>query len=205
MQLSLPFLLSLLPLTLSQPLSPRQSCPPLELLFARGTAEIPKLGILGGPFGKALSAAIPGAMTTGIDYPASNFITSPPKGVEWVTSYMTEKGASCPQTKFVIAGYSLGSFVVHQLAEGITPELRQKIVAAGVFGDPTRAPFGEIYGERGYPVQNEGTDVFDVCGTIDTICGTDSNGPTGGHITYGINGAVQDVSAFIAQRLAAYA
>ncbi|TGZ81845.1 hypothetical protein EX30DRAFT_235070 [Ascodesmis nigricans] len=134
--------LALLPLTIGAPieLEKRQAgnCPPLEIIFARGTTEPQGLGTLGAPLQREVNALIPGTTATAVVYPASaNFMASASQGSTWATDYLNKQAAACPQTKFVLGGYSQGAMVVH----GVNPDasVKDRIVAVAVFGDPYRS------------------------------------------------------------------
>jgi len=189
----------LVALSTAAPLVERQSCPPLELLFARGTGEISKLGIMGAPLGSGIAKGVPGTVSTGVDYPATDFTASPAAGAEWVVNYIKTKSAACPSTLYAIGGYSQGAMVVHRVAPLLGAELTKKVVASAVFGDPNRQ-WGAFMGGSTFPVPDQKADVIAFCGTSDAVCGSDKAGPQGGHTSYGSNGSVAKAAEFVIAR-----
>ncbi len=88
----------------------RQGCPPLEVIYARGTTEgQSNFGYVGTPFVSSLQIDIPGVSAYNVVYPASqDFTNSPPQGAADALSHMAATAASCPNTKFALAGWSQG-------------------------------------------------------------------------------------------------
>lgn len=135
--------LALIPLGLAAPvdLEKRQAgnCPPLEIIFARGTTEPQGLGTLGAPLQREVAKLIPGTKSTAVVYPANaNFMGSSSEGSKWATEYLNKQAAACPNTKFVLGGYSQGGMVVH----GVKPDVNAKsrVIAVTVFGRPIFNP-----------------------------------------------------------------
>lgn len=86
-------------------------CPPLELIFARGTTEPQGLGTVGSPLAKNLASLLPGATSYAVVYPASaDFLGSAGKGSTDATARITARAKECPSMKFAIGGYSQGKF-----------------------------------------------------------------------------------------------
>lgn len=157
-------------------------CPDVELVFARGTAEPPGLGRVG----DALAAALPPvlkARTLGIypvDYPASyNFMTTA-SGADDARDHVTTMAAACPNTKFVLGGFSQGAAAMSMLAgvpplgntvgdfgsaPALDPALAPRIAAVAVFGNP---------GIRfGVPLSSDGEFAdrsIDLCSPGDPVC-----------------------------------
>lgn len=50
--------------------------------------------------------------------------------------------AACPDTEFLISGYSKGAIVVHHTAEGLPQTSRDAVRGIAVFGDPNTEPKG---------------------------------------------------------------
>lgn len=64
---------------------------------------------------------------------AYEFGKSVEQGVAELTNYVKEISASCPNTKFVLAGYSQGAMVVMNATNTIDPN---KVIYVATFGDP---------------------------------------------------------------------
>ncbi|KAF1944305.1 alpha/beta-hydrolase [Clathrospora elynae] len=80
----------------------------------------------------------------------------------------------CPNTKFIVSGYSQGAMVVHNaFRTGLSPP---EASGAILFADPLRRP--PITGLPAAKIQQ-------FCGTTENICGGGGDGgATGGHISY---------------------
>ncbi|KAJ2919919.1 hypothetical protein MD484_g442, partial [Candolleomyces efflorescens] len=123
-------------------LEARQSCPDVQVFFARGTGEIGTLGTVIGPsFSTALNVQLVGKNVrfTGIDYPAlvSGFLVGGDAGgARTMANSVTSTANSCPNTKIVISGYSQGAQVTHLAARQLSSAIQDRIVAVVTFGDP---------------------------------------------------------------------
>src|ERR1700748_499672 len=89
------------------------SCPAVDVVFARGTNEAPGVGATGQSFIDALSARLPGSTVEayGVDYPASLNFGQTADGIADASSKIESIVASCPTTKIVLGGYSQGAAV----------------------------------------------------------------------------------------------
>lgn len=136
-------------------------CPPLELIFARGTTEIQgTFGIVGRPLCKGLQAKIPGTQCYDTQYSSdAEYLISPRTGAATASKYLASIAARCPSTKFVLGGYSKGGMVVHSIKG-------QNIVGAVTFGDPYKllklstTPNFKTFCHVGDPVCLNGVNVF---------------------------------------------
>lgn len=113
-------------------------CAPLYLIFARGTTEIQgTFGIVGQPLCSGLKAQIPGTRCYDTVYTSdAEYMVSPGVGARTASTYMQGIAGRCPQTKFVLGGYSKGAMVVHQISAG--GGVGAKVIGAVTFGDPLR-------------------------------------------------------------------
>ncbi|KAI5803921.1 cutinase [Geopyxis carbonaria] len=178
-------------LSLAAPLEKR-ACAPLELLFARGTTEAQGLGLVGTPLAKALSSLVSGATSYAVVYPASaDFVGSPPQGASDALKHMQETAASCPDTKFALGGYSQGAMVVHDV--NVSAELKAKVVAVAVFGDPYRT-----LTSAGWPTSST-DNVYSTCAEGDPVCENGMN--VMAHLSY--TDKTTEAAQFIAQRAGA--
>lgn len=131
-------LLPLIPTTFSAPTVPalldaRDSCGPLEVVFARGTTELQGLGIVGTPLVSDLQKQVSGCTSYAVVYPADeDFVGGPTQGASDAESHIKTRAAACPNMKFVLAGYSQGAMVMHDVK--LSADLEAKVVAIAVFG-----------------------------------------------------------------------
>ncbi|NAZ84336.1 cutinase family protein, partial [Kineococcus sp. R8] len=186
------------------------TCSDVDVVFARGTGEAAGLGIVGGPFVRSLTADLPGRTVTSyaVNYAANTAQTSAGPGATDMTNHVTSVAAACPQTKFVLGGYSQGATVT-DIALGIRTGttsgtaipavLSDRVAAVVVFGNPlglqrqTIATASPTYGPRSR----------DFCNTGDPVCGNGFN--IGAHLTYASNGSTTQGAQFAADLVLASA
>ncbi|ETS60334.1 hypothetical protein PaG_05532 [Moesziomyces aphidis] len=108
-------------------------CPPLYLIFARGTAELQgTFGIVGRPLCTGLQQAVPGTLCYDTVYTSdAEYMVSPGIGANTASQFIASIAAKCPTTKYALAGYSKGAMVVHRIHA-------KNVVAAVTFGDPLK-------------------------------------------------------------------
>ncbi|MFC8850809.1 MULTISPECIES: cutinase family protein [unclassified Micromonospora] len=144
--------LAIAPLTFAAE-APRNACPDLEIIGARGTTERPGLGIVLTPLAQQITRQAPQTVRTmALDYPASfNYTSSVRQGVTELQSVMAATVAACPGTRFVLMGYSQGADVVGDALAGIGSrsrfgargsaplpvDLGARVSSVLLFGDPT--------------------------------------------------------------------
>ena len=95
------------------------SCLPYTLVYAVGTTETPPLGVTVGPaLANGLQAAQPGNWSIqGVNYNSSidgDYCLGLPGGA-FGTQLIDEVAESCLDTKIVVAGYSQGAMVAHNV------------------------------------------------------------------------------------------
>lgn len=140
---------------ISGPLPPARAdgCPDVQLIFARGTAEPPGLGVAG----DALLAALrPDLGSRSVDaypvnYPASYNFLQTADGANDARDHIAQMVDQCPSTKLVLGGFSQGAAAVSMLAgvpplgerignfgsaPALDPGLANKVRAVAVFGNP---------------------------------------------------------------------
>jgi cutinase len=131
----------------------RADCPNVELIFARGTAEPPGLGLTGDALLAALQPALHGrnVQAYAVDYPASyNFLTTGDAAND-ARDHIAQMVDQCPATRLVLGGFSQGAAAVSMLAgvpplgntignfgsaPALDPGLAGKVAAVAVFGNP---------------------------------------------------------------------
>lgn len=181
-------------------------CADVELVFARGTGEPQGLGVVGAPLAKALRSALPGKTVNAyaVVYAAEASQASAGPGATEMSKHIVSVAASCPNTRFVIGGYSQGATVT-DIAIGIrtgvtrgTPipaNLADRVAAVVVYGNPlgmagrTIAESSPVYGPK----------AKEFCNTGDPVCG--GGGNFAAHLRYPTNGTVGQGAAFAAARI----
>ena len=157
-------------------------CPDVELVFARGTAEPPGLGAVGGALFAALQPALGSRSVEAyaVNYPASyNFLTTADAAND-ARDHIAAMADQCPATRLVLGGFSQGAAAVSMLAgvpplgdrignfgsaPPLDPGLAGKVAAVAVFGNP---------GIRfGTPLSSTGLfagRAIDLCSPGDPVC-----------------------------------
>jgi cutinase len=184
------------------------ACPDVEVDFARGREEAPGVGAVGQAFINSLQRKTHKAIGAyGVNYPADVSVT---KGSNDMSAHVQSMAASCPNTRLVLGGYSLGAaaadvvIAMNQPGFGYTnplpPALDQHVAAVALFGNATQKVVGDIPG----PSPAFAGKIVDLCAPGDPIC-------TGGiqdlhwhsHLqpSYIDSGLVDQAANFVAGRL----
>jgi len=177
--------------------APTTGCAEVETIAVRGTTEGQGGGIVAGPLASALQRQLPRTVRThDLVYPASfAYRASKRQGVTALRARLAQTSAACPDTEFVLIGYSQGADVIGDtLASGSVPAA-DRIGVVALFGDPafnSREPFvtgsfrAGVNGvlPRATGALGEFTDrVISFCNRDDNVC---QRGATGiGHFRYG--------------------
>src|SRR5271165_7384426 len=126
-------------------------CPDAEVDFARGREEAPGVGAVGQAFINSLQRKVPHKTigSYGVNYPADVRVT---KGSNDMSAHVQSMAASCPNTKLVLGGYSLGAaaadvvVAMNQPGFGYTdvlpPALDRNVAAVALFGNGTQRVLG---------------------------------------------------------------
>lgn len=195
------------------------SCPAVEVVFARGTFEAPGVGATGQSFVDALSVRLPGKTVEayGVNYPASLNFGQAVDGVADAANQIQSIAAECPSTKIVIGGYSQGAAVAGYTTSSTVPagitlpasisrpmpaSVASHVAAVALFGTPDdwflgladrSAPpitIGDLY--AGKTVQ--------LCAIGDPVCfpgGLDRSA----HSSYKSNGMTDQAADFVVGKL----
>jgi cutinase len=198
---------SALPAALScAPAANALGCNDIEVVFARGTSELPGIGRVGESFVEDLRARVGNRSvgTYAVNYPASYDFLTAANGANDASAYIQNIVNTCPDTKLVLGGYSQGAGVIDIItsvpfpAIGFTnplpPEMAERIAAVAVFGNPTA--------KVGLPLTSSpvyGTRAIDLCNTGDPVCSAGNDVPA--HRNYGPAGLTNQASAFVASLL----
>ncbi|CBQ71415.1 conserved hypothetical protein [Sporisorium reilianum SRZ2] len=164
----------------SSPSTGSSGCPPLYLIFARGTGELQgTFGIVGRPLCNGLQQQVSGTQCYDVVYTSdAEYMMSPGQGAQTASAYMASITSRCPSTKFVLGGYSKGAMVVHSIKG-------QNIVGAVTFGDPLKMQ--AVPSTRNWKC---------FCAMGDPVCENGFN--VMAHVTYGMQDVGQGVQ-FLSQ------
>lgn len=149
------------------------ACPPVEVVFARGRTEPQGMGILGNAFVSALrSKSSKNIGTYAVRYPADTEIDI---GANDMSGHIQSMMNSCPDTRLVLGGYSLGAGVTDVVLalpfdffgfkNPLPPGADTHIAAVALFGNGSAwvgpiTNFNPIYSDR----------TIDLCHGADPIC-----------------------------------
>ncbi|MFE2532102.1 cutinase family protein [Streptomyces sp. NPDC059371] len=193
-------------LTLLPSMASAAPCSDVEVVFARGTGEAPGLGITGTPLVRSIKSALPGKTVSSyaVDYAANFSQTSAGPGATDMTNRVKSTAANCPNTSFVLGGYSQGGSVT-DIALGISTRLGTgrtipaglagRVKAIVVFGNPLRLSGRTIASAGG----QFGSKAKEFCNAGDPVCGNGRN--SAAHLTYHLNGSVEQGGRFAAERV----
>ena len=179
------------------------TCNDIEVVFARGTSELPGIGRVGEAFVGDLATRV-GNRTVGaygVNYPASFDFLTAADGANDASAHIQYVVNNCPNTKLVLGGYSQGAAVMDILtsvpfpAIGFTnplpPNVPNRVAAVAVFGNPTARiglplTVSPVYGTR----------AIDLCNLGDPVCSDGSS--VLAHRSYGPAGLTSQAAAFVA-------
>ena len=193
-------------LVAATPAQAQTGCSDVHVVFARGSGELPGLGIVGTPFVDSLRSQLRGKSVSvyPVNYLADLLQTSAGAGATDMTRNVRSVAQRCPNTQFVIGGYSQGASVtdiaigiptVLGIGETIPRELAPRVAAVVVFGNPLRL-FGQTIPRAS---QLYGSKAFDDCNFGDPVCAGGVNALA--HLTYGIDGSTTEGARFAAARI----
>lgn len=165
------------------------ACPGAEVVFARGRLEPPGAGAVGDAFVGALRSKTQMSVGVyGVNYPANITVGG---GASDMSAHVQSMAGSCPGTRMVLGGYSLGAEVV-DLATccRIPPGVDQHVAAVALFGNATRRPAPAFAAKT-----------IDQCAPGDPICGNGRNWPSHLQPSYIDSGLVDQAAGFVAGKL----
>jgi cutinase len=181
-----------------------QSCPDVEVVFARGTTEPPGVGGIGQAFVDSLQSQA-GGRSVGVyavDYPASrDFVTSTPAGAEDAAAHIQSMSSNCPRTRMVLGGYSQGAGVVDLVTTAVPPAAVDHVAAAALFGGPSSS-FADTLSPGPLPTVGPlfADKTIDLCVPNDPIC-FEGGWDWGAHGAYVQTGMVDQAASYAAGRL----
>lgn len=165
------------------------SCPDAEVVFARGREEPPGVGQIGDALVDALRSKTSKSIGVyGVNYPANISVDS---GANDMANHVQSMAKSCPNTREVLGGYSLGAEVADLAACcRLAPGMDQHVAAIALFGNGTRG-IAPAYASR----------TIDQCAPGDPICGRGTNWPSHLQPSYLGSGLVEQAAGFVAGKL----
>ena len=153
--------------------SASSACPQVEVIFARGRLESPGVGVLGNAFVNALrSKTDKNIGVYAVRYPADNEVDVGANDMSGHIQYMV---GSCPDTRLVLGGYSLGAAVADVVlavpfdffgfTNPLPPGADTHIAAIALFGNGAAwigpiTNFSPLYRER----------TIELCHGADPVC-----------------------------------
>jgi hypothetical protein len=197
------------------PSAAADSCPDVEVVFARGTNEPPGVGGIGQTFVDTLRSHV-GTKSLGVypvNYPATTNFPTAVDGITDAGTHVESMAARCPKTKMVLGGYSQGAAVMgfvtySQVPDGahlaqalqpMPPEVANHVATVALFGKPS-SQFMSIINEPPITVGPDyAAKTIDLCVPNDPICS--SSGTPGAHHQYVETGLVDQAAEFAASRL----
>ncbi len=181
------------------------ACPGAEVVFARGREEPPGVGFVGDAFVNSLRPKVHMPLGAyGVNYPAD---VDPAKGASDMSAHVQSMAKSCPNTREVLGGYSLGAVAADLViattkpqfgfTDPLPPGMDQHIAAVALFGNGTQRVLGPV---PSFSPAFAGKTI-DECANGDPIC---SNGTTwSAHLqpSYINSGLVDQAASFVAGKL----
>src|SRR5947209_597052 len=165
------------------------ACPGAEVVFARGREEPPGVGAVGDTFVNSLRGKTRMSVGVyGVNYPA-NITTG--SGANDIGAHVQSMATTCPNTRIVLGGYSLGAEVVDRaMWGGLPPGADQHIAAVALFGNGSRAIAPAFAGKT-----------IDQCAAGDPICRNGTNWPSHLQPSYIGSGLEDQAAGFVAGKL----
>ena len=166
------------------------ACPDAEVVFARGRLEPPGVGAVGDALVNSLRSKVGMSVGVyGVNYPADLSATS---GANDMRAHVQSMAGSCPNTRMVLGGYSLGATAADLATRGLPAGMDQHIAAVALFGNGAK---------RLGPAPAFAGRTIDQCADGDPICGRGLNWPSHLQPSYLGSGLVDQAASFIAGKL----
>ncbi|KAG7378804.1 hypothetical protein PHYPSEUDO_009467 [Phytophthora pseudosyringae] len=170
-------------------------CSDVHVVFARGSGEMAGLGICGEPLVSGITSNLGGMSVSSyaVNYLASYDQTSAGSGATDMTSHVVSVAQECPNTVFVLGGYSQGGSVTDislgiqttlGTGDSIPETLAPRIKAVVTFGNPLKLMGQTIESSS----STYGSKAIEFCNTGDPVCGGGFNMMA--HLMYATDGSV---------------
>nr|AAO92430.1 cutinase [Phytophthora brassicae]AAO92431.1 cutinase [Phytophthora brassicae] len=174
-------------------------CSDVHIVFARGSGEMAGFGICGEPLVRGITSNLGGMSVSSyaVNYLADVAQTSAGPGATDMTNNVVSTAQQCPNTVFVLGGYSQGASVTDiaigiqtTLGSGVNiPEtLAPRIKAVVTFGNPLKM-MGQTIASSS---QTYGSKAIEFCATGDPVCGGGFNFMA--HMMYPTDGSVTNAA-----------
>jgi hypothetical protein len=202
------------------PMAPARgdACPDAEVVFARGTTELPGVGPTGEAFVDSLRTRV-GAKSLGVyavDYPATTDFPTAVEGINDARTHILATAASCPHTKIVLGGFSQGAAVAgfvtaNAVPDGVSaldvpapmpPDVANHVAAVALFGKPSPRFMHAINDPPVTVGSQYVAKTIDLCVDNDLVCDPDGRSFSA-HNEYAETGMVDQGAAFVANQLQA--
>lgn len=192
--------LGALMLMLTSPDTISAQCTDVHIAFARGSGEMNGFGICGTPFVSGLTSKLANMSVSSyaVDYLALVSQTSAGPGASVLTNHVKAVAQQCPNTVFVLGGYSQGASVT-DIAIGITTSLGVGATIPGTLASRIKAivTFGNPLMLSGQSIKTSsqlyGSKAIEFCNFGDPVCGKGSNMMA--HTAYPMDGTVARAAA----------
>jgi cutinase len=195
-------------------------CPDVEVTFARADNEPAGVGVVGQQFIDSLRSQVGGRSMAiyPVDYPASDdYAPSANPGAVDANAHVKSMAASCPNTKLVLGGSSVGAVVIDLITiaqapvSGFVPvslpqDVADHVAALALFGNPSDRYLGA-------PVSTlspwYGAKAIDMCAPGDPVCTpgalftlpTHDEMSSAPHLSYPNSGMPAQAATFVASQL----
>ncbi len=185
-----------------------ESCPDVQVVFARGTGEPDGIGRVGQAFVDSLRPLVKGKSVAvyGVNYPASRDFLRAADGANDASLFVQNTANTCPDTKIVLGGYSQGAAVVDIITVAAQPMLgfadpmpanvADHVSAVAVFGNPSirllGGPLTALSPQYGYKT-------IDLCNGADPVCSDGNDIPA--HSLYVEAGLTTQAAQFVADKI----
>ncbi len=190
-------------------------CPDVDVSFARGTNDSPGLGDVGKAFTDELTDRLSGRSVDiyAVNYPASFDWVRAGDGANDMSSHVQEVARNCPNTQFVLGGFSQGAAVVDVLfgknGTGLTfnnplpADLEKRVAAIVLIGNPKNWQVAGMNLDLSIR-DDQRSKIIDICNPGDGICDPNGGG-LGPHMQYKSDGSADKAADFVVNRLTAVA
>ncbi|OBF25957.1 cutinase [Mycobacterium sp. ACS1612] len=196
------------PATMAVASAAPDSCPAVQVVFARGTGEPEGIGRVGQAFVDALKPLVKGKSVAvyAVNYPASRDFLRAADGANDASNFVQNIANTCPDTKIVLGGYSQGAAVIDAITVADQPtlgfnqimpaDIADHVAGVAVFGNPSIRLLGNpltvlspLYGPK----------TIDLCNGADPVCSNGDDIPA--HSLYVQAGMPTQAAQFVADRI----
>ena len=169
------------------------ACPDAEVVFARGREEPPGVGAVGDALVNSLRCKMRMSVGVyGVNYPAN---LSTASGANDMSAHVQSMAGSCPNTRMVLGGYSLGAAVADLVTGGSPTHCRRVWISTS-----QRSRCSVTAPSDSAPPAFAGKTI-DQCADGDPICGRGLNWPSHLQPSYIDSGLVDQAASFVAGKL----